>query len=105
MKLSDDAAKIFKECLKENNKYAIVFKYVSESSSISMRLADIDESSKCVIINDVPFIFENDADKACANWTIVEENKKLTIKKECHCCTDEACEYVCNKVTCDCKED
>lgn len=104
MKISDEARDIFLDCINEHNKYGIVFSYIKDLGEISMLLCDKDEYSEYVLVNGIPFIFLNGADIATKNWTIIEENNKLTIKKECMCCTDESCEYVCNRVRCGSKD-
>ena len=104
MIITDDAKKILEKVLIKYNKYAIVLTYDNKLKEISMALADKDSSLDIVTVNGINIVFKNGAFEATKNWTIIEEKHKLTIKRKDKCCCEDSCEYVCNKVTCECKK-
>lgn len=105
MNISDEAKEIFIKCLSENNKYGIIMKYLKDSDDIDVNWCDKDAFSEYTLINDIPFVFLDGAFEKTFNWSIVEENSKLTIKKRAECCIDHCCEYSYNKVSCNAKEE
>jgi hypothetical protein len=103
MKITENAAIILNICLNQYNKKAIKLKYLKDTKEISMSLMDNVDNFEVVNVDNVNIIFENDADKATKDWTIVEKDGKLSIQRKDKCCCDEYCEYACNKVKCDCE--
>ena len=105
MTISKEASDLINEFLKKRNKDVLAFNYNKEDEKLSISILTKAEAKDYILLDGVLVKFFNDAKEATLSWTIVEQNGKITINKKCKCCTDDCCEYVCNKVETKCCEE
>lgn len=104
MTISKEASVLINETLKKYNKEVLAFKYIKSLEQMSVSILTKEEAIDFEELDGVLVKFIDEAKNATKNWSIVEENGKLTIQKKCKCCTDDCCEYVCNKITPECSK-
>ncbi len=105
MTISKEASALINEFLKKCNKDVLAFNYNKEDEKLSISILTKAEAKDYILLDGVLVKFFNDAKEATLSWAIVEKNGKITINKKCKCCTDDCCEYVCNKVETKCCEE
>jgi len=81
MNISKEASVLINETLKKYNKEVLAFKYIKSLEQMSVSILTKEEAIDFEELDGVLVKFIDEAKNATKNWSIVEENGKLTIQK------------------------